>query len=55
MCIYKLALTNESNSVEIVVNPNEISILDITFPQYRLSLDYSIKNSQEKTSERRFF
>ena len=44
---YKLALSNESNSVEIVVNPNENSVLDINFSQYRLTTDYSVKNSEE--------
>ena len=44
---YKIALSNESNSVEIVVNPNESSVLDINFSQYRLSTDYFVKNSEE--------
>ena len=44
---YKLALSNESNNVEIVINPNESSVLDISFGQYRLSADYSVKNSKE--------
>ena len=44
---YKLAYGNESNSVEIVINPNEGSILDINFSQHRLLTDYDINDSPE--------
>jgi len=51
---YKLALSNESNSIEIVVNPNENSVLDITFSQYRLATDYSVKNSEENNVKKMY-
>ena len=36
---YKLAFNNETNDVEIVVNPKEGGVLDITFNEYRLSFN----------------
>tara|TARA_B100001250_G_C19750192_1_gene767342 strand:- start:37 stop:1383 length:1347 start_codon:yes stop_codon:yes gene_type:complete len=47
MGYYKLALSNESNSVEIVVSPIEGSVLNINFSQYRLATDYDVSNSPE--------
>ena len=44
---YKLSLTNESNSVEIVVNPKETSVLNINFTEYRLATNYTVLNSRE--------
>ncbi|MBG39780.1 MAG: hypothetical protein CMP74_00955 [Flavobacteriales bacterium] len=44
---YKLSLSNESNSVEIVVNPDESSVLNINFTEYRLATNYTVLNSRE--------
>ena len=49
---YKLAFNNETNGVEIVLNPNEGSVLSITFNEYRLSRNYSVLNSSDNTAKK---
>ena len=49
---YKLAFNNETNSVEIVLNPNEGSVFNITFHEYRLSVNYSVLNSSDNTAKK---
>jgi len=51
---YKLAFNNETNDVEIVVNPKEGGVLDITFNEYRLSKKYNIQNSKDNIAKKLF-
>ena len=51
---YKLAFNNETNDVEIVVNPKEGGFLDITFNEYRLSKKYNIQNSKDNIAKKLF-
>ena len=51
---YKLAFNNETNNVEIVINPDEASELNFTFNEYRLSRNYNFSNSLDNSAKKLF-
>ena len=51
---YKLAFNNETNDVEIVLNPKEGNTLNINFNEYRISKNYNILNSKDNEVKKLF-